>query len=103
MSTAMARSLFWASRGTLMANLSLRSLRNRLGQRSGMSPDGPPDSGGISSGWGSECGREEALDHGVHLLGNLELVKVPGSDSDPHLQVRLDCTQPDGVGIRVQS
>lgn len=37
MSSAMARSLFWASRGTLMANLSLRSLRNRLGQRSGMS------------------------------------------------------------------
>jgi hypothetical protein len=37
MSSAMARSLFWASRGALMANLSLRSmrserLRNRLGQ-----------------------------------------------------------------------
>ena len=74
-----------------------------LGQCSGRSPDGPRDVNGISSRRGSECGREEALDHGVDLLRNLELVKVPGSDSDPHLQVRLDCTQPDGVGIRVQS
>ena len=40
MSSAMARSLFWASRGALMANLSLRSLRSRLGECSGVTPEG---------------------------------------------------------------
>jgi hypothetical protein len=38
-SSVTARSLFWASRGTLVANLSLRSLRNRPGQRSGTTPE----------------------------------------------------------------
>src|SRR5215471_12461125 len=47
--------------------------------------------------------REEALDHRVHLLGNLELVEVPGADGDRNLQIRLDLEQPEAYGIPLRS
>jgi hypothetical protein len=55
MSSAMARSL--SCTGTPMANLSLRSLRNRLGQCSGMSPD-------VSPCWASSIGPPPMNDPG---------------------------------------
>jgi hypothetical protein len=51
---------------------------------------------------GSERNREEALDHRVHLFGRLEMVKMPGTDHDPDIQVRLDLEQPEDAGVRLE-